>query len=93
MSNETDQSDAQRQAGDEGRIRREDVVTKELVAHQARGNESGRLARRAHDGRKNKKRKLEEQRGDGCQTTRIREAHEALCRHREAISQLDFSFR
>ena len=44
MSCETEQSDAQRQGGDE--VRHQDVVTKELVAHGARGNEEGKKCKK-----------------------------------------------
>ena len=39
MTEETEKFDAQRRCGDDVRHRREDVVTKELVAHGTPGNE------------------------------------------------------
>ena len=43
MSDETEKFIAQRQNGDEVRHRREYFVTKELVAHGARGNEDQKM--------------------------------------------------
>ena len=94
MSNGTETSDAQRQSGDEVRHGREDVVTKELVAHGPGGNEDeeerfSEEERAAEEGRDLAgKRKLEEEetREGGSQTTRSREAHEALNRHRSHLS-------
>ena len=55
MSDDAEKSDAQRQCGDEVRRRREDVVTKELIAHGARGNEGRQNPRRARDARRRRR--------------------------------------
>ena len=64
MLNETEKSDARRQGGSEVRHRHEDVVTKELATHGARGNEEGRNARRTHAAKEKEKEKEKRRKGE-----------------------------